>query len=162
MSGQSRFPGVWPAPVALHHLRERASAHFHCCVRPRSIRHPTSCKSGKPLFVAVWSEDEIRSLEGETAGGPLRTPGESGIVGEFAHQTRTLAVFEVSGRFSGTRQHPMQQVVTKSHAQDWRNRQKPASFETLVSHPDRAPRRRAPRPRPRTRSRLRRGPPPAR
>ena len=67
MSGQSRCPGVWPTPIALHHLRERASARFHCLIRPRSTRSPTSDKSGKPLFVSVWMrlyEDEIRSVEG--------------------------------------------------------------------------------------------------
>ncbi len=43
----------------------------------------------------------------------MRRLGESGIVGEFAHQTRTLAVFRVSDWFSGSRHHPQLQVVAK-------------------------------------------------
>jgi hypothetical protein len=50
----------------------------------------------------------------------LRKPGESGIVGEFAHQTRTLAVFGLLDWLNVTRYH----LTTKASynpAPEWRN-----------------------------------------
>ncbi len=88
MSGQSRCPGVWPTPIALHHLRERASTRFHSWavhdqpgIRPHASQENLylvayGCGSTRTRSGAwrgrrvVWGVGGFRLIFGCSAGSP--------------------------------------------------------------------------------------------
>ncbi len=78
MSGQSRCPGVWPTPIALRHLRERASAAFIAASvydQPGIRRHASRENLDSGLYGCCSTGTRSgawRGLDAKGAGGSRR------------------------------------------------------------------------------------------